>query len=269
MEEIVTLVDHAVVAQQITLAVAVHAAAALKNWLNFSYTLQWWSALKLSFKAGLFNINGGTVMKKKHLFFLLCCPLLAGAAESEAHILDNKNFTSVTTSGGLPCEIKKSDTYRVVIKTTKEALKQISVSQSGEALFFETTKNFPKHLLKNTIIIIEMPDLNKLTLDSGSHARFDMKTPHDVTINLSSGASADGELACENLVLGLSSGAELKLHGKGNNIRVAGSTGSITDLRPFSFMALDGRMETGAILKYHKGKIGSFRHETGGEIIQE
>lgn len=187
---------------------------------------------------------------KKILFVVLPLFLLTSAfAEEITKKYDFKDFTGVSVSHGMNLKITQSDSYSIEVKADEKDFKFLSVEKNGDDLeFYITQKNY-RHT-EEIEITISMPALTNLQLSGGSTGNLVMDVSNkSFDLGLSGGSEVEGELKCGDINLQLSGGSHVFLKGKGKNAALAGSGGSIFDMKNFSAEDVDSQLSGGSQVK--------------------
>lgn len=157
-----------------------------------------------------------------------------------------KDFSSVLVGWGMHLKVIQSNDYSIELKGDEEDIRNIKVDKSGEKLRFFVPK---RHYRMNdeVYITISMPELTELGLSGGSigDITMDVKSK-SFDAGLSGGSSMKGKLNCGNINLSLSGGSIANISGKGNDITIEGSGGSIFKLRNFSVHNVDADLSGGS-----------------------
>jgi hypothetical protein len=137
--------------------------------------------------------------------------LLGAAQAQQEKRFDVDNFDRIDVSAGIVLIAEVGEPKSVIVKTDKGDFKDLDLKvRNGELHVTRDWNRLRWHSKKSAYkVIVSTPNLRSLEASSGSHAKISNVSAPRFVIDLSSGAHASVEGACDDCTVDLSSGAHL------------------------------------------------------------
>lgn len=197
------------------------------------------------------------------------------------------NFSKIDVNRGLNVIVEQADTFHVEVEADENLQSHISTKVENGTLVITTDQNIDEAAAKN--IHVKMPKLTEIETNSGSSlSTKNVFTGTSITVDASSGSSAELELEFDNISCGSSSGSNVSLKGKAldlitdassgsvidarhllvNNVTSEASSGSSTDVHPL--VSLKGEASSGSSISYDSSpKTVTKEESSGGSVSKE
>ncbi|MEM8771575.1 MAG: DUF2807 domain-containing protein [Pseudomonadota bacterium] len=150
----------------------------------------------------------------KYIFAVLCALLLSFAAASaeDERTFEVSEFDRIDVSAGINVIAEVGQPQSIVVRTDNGDYTDFKIAVKNGALYVSRDWNRLRwHQKKSSYkVIVTTPTLRGLDASSGSQAKISNVAASRFDIDLSSGAYAKVEGACEDCTVDLSSGARLK-----------------------------------------------------------
>lgn len=175
--------------------------------------------------------------------FFTGCEIGSGVLVSEKY--DKSGFTAVEAHSGFKVSIVKSEEFEVKITADDNVIDLVEVSTSDDTLHIRLT---PEIIYENVTLRAEigMPELHGLELSGGSKAEIaGFESSDSLSIALSGGSDAFGEIVAGKVDIELSGGSTIDLEGAADKLAVDGSGGSDLYLRQFPVGNADIKLSGG------------------------
>lgn len=198
----------------------------------------------------------------------LCCTALSLKAQVTKNVAVN-NFSEVSVSAGIELIITQGTTESAKIVADQDLVNEVVVEKTGDRVKVGWRENFHRDNRNNNNVkvYITYKRLHDIAASSGSSIRTENTLKTDrLNAEVSSGASIDGQIACEDFDLRTSSGASADLNGAIKNLTLTASSGSSVDA--LSLTAQYGRVITssGASIKVNVSKSLETTTSSGGSV---
>ncbi|GAA4775501.1 MULTISPECIES: head GIN domain-containing protein [Flavobacterium] len=196
-----------------------------------------------------------------------------------------ENFTKIELKRGLDCEVKQSDSFKVVVVADDNLQEGIKTKVENGTLIIDSEYGNYNNVKSKTIQVF-MPVIDVLETTSGSSLKtIGTIKGNNIHLKSSSGSSLDAEVESENLTLESTSGSTLTASGKAielntlsssgsaidatnllaNNINSQSSSGSNTEVSPI--LLLKAQASSGSSIEYVKTpKTISKQESSGGSV---
>ncbi|WP_158797821.1 head GIN domain-containing protein [Pedobacter sp. L105] len=205
--------------------------------------------------------------------FLVLVTLCFTALSLKAQVTKNvavNNFSEVSVSAGIELIIKQGTTESAKIVADQDLVNEVVVEKTGDRVKVGWRENFHRDNRTNNTTVkvyITYKRLHDIAASSGSSIKTEniLKTDR-LNAEVSSGASIDGQIACEDFDLRTSSGASADLNGAIKNLTLQASSGSSVDA--LGLTAQYGRVITssGASIKVNVSKSLETNTSSGSSI---
>lgn len=196
-----------------------------------------------------------------------------------------KDFTKIELKRGLDCEVKQSETFKVVVLADDNLQEGITTKVENGTLIIDSEYNNYNNVKSKTIQVF-MPIIDVLETTSGSSLKTSGTIKgNNIHLKSSSGSSLEAEVESENLTLESTSGSTLTASGKAielktlsssgstidatnllaNNVNAQSSSGSNTEVSPI--VLLKAQASSGSSIEYAKTpKTISKQESSGGSV---
>ena len=179
---------------------------------------------------------------------------------------DNKDFTSVSLSHAMNCQLTQSDKYSIEIKAGKEDFEYLKVEQKGNAVRIYIDKN--NYSSDSEIKVkITMPVLTDLNLSGASRVKLTMNVPgKNFSSKLSGSSYIEGSLTSGDIDISLSGSSKVKLNGNGDDLELNASGSSNMKLKDFAVKNADVQLSGSSLAELNlNGKLNT--QQSGNSLI--
>ncbi len=188
-----------------------------------------------------------------------------GEVVTKERVIDEK-FDRIKVSRGLDVILSNSTDQKVIVEANKNLHEHIKVYVKENTLIVTSDENIFRADEKN--VFISYNRLNKVIVSSGASITAEETViQKELALNASSGGDMKLEVKAENLESSVSSGATINLSGKVNHHKAKASSGA--DIRAQDLMSLSSQANasSGASIKIHAKNEFSGKATSGGDVI--
>jgi hypothetical protein len=198
--------------------------------------------------------------------FFVC--VLSGTALAETRTFPFTDFTEVSVGGGMHLEVTQSPSYSIQVTADSDDMEHLKVDKKGDMLSFSMQRESGWwHHRGRISVSISMPLLSRLELSGGAEGQITMDTSgRSFYADMSGGSSLEGNLKCGDADFGLSGGAEVRVTGTGNNLKLDGSGGSEFHLRDFAVTNVNSDLSGGSEATVNMDGVLRASQSGGSEI---
>ena len=145
-------------------------------------------------------------------------------------------FDKVDISHSFEVNISQGESFSVIIRVDDNLVEHLQVVKQGSTLKIGLKPNRDYTIRDATMQAeVTMPELTGLDLSSSSHATIsEFKSTKDLSVDLSSSSSLNGDIEAGDISIDLSSSSQMTLAGSGGNASIDVSSSSELDLSEFS-----------------------------------
>jgi len=162
-----------------------------------------------------------------------CAGVVKGSGDPITEPYNLNDFTTIEAHNGFQVELTKSNDFSIEITIDDNLIEYLEVDKSGNTLRIRLQQN-RLYISVALRAKITMPDLNRLDLSGGSQVHVTgFNLSHDLSIELSGGSRATGDISADGVDLKLSGGSRIELAGSADNLVADGSGGSHLELGSF------------------------------------
>lgn len=165
-----------------------------------------------------------------------CIPVtLTGSGNVVTQNESITGFDKVDISDSFEVDISQGESFSVITRVDDNLVEHLNVVKQGSTLKIGLKPN-RDYTIRNATMEAEvtMPELSGLDLSSGSHASITgFESTKDLSADLSSGSSLQGDIEAGEISIDLASGSELTLAGSGRDATIDASSSSEVDLSQF------------------------------------
>ncbi len=170
--------------------------------------------------------------------------LSATAAQADTQTYEFSGFSRITTSAGVEVEASVGDSYSVRAEGSKDSLDRLEIKQRGETLRIGRDGALFKMRWKSPIVYVTLPSIEEVEASSGSELSVRGIDAGDFSASVSSGAELYLEGRCDELRASASTGAELEAENlECRDVRVSVSTGAEAEV--YASESIDASASTG------------------------
>jgi len=200
--------------------------------------------------------------------FTIAFGLSVHAQQSKTISLNN--FTGVAVSAGIELLITQGSTESAKIVAEKDIIDEVVVQQSGSTVNVKWKQSWGINKMwknKSAKVYITYKKLNSISASSGSSVKTQntLKTG-ELETAVSSGASINANISCNNLQVTSSSGASINLNGTATNVEVSSSSGSSVDAMGLASQYARVSTSSGAGVEVNVAKGLETTTSSGGSI---
>lgn len=144
-------------------------------------------------------------------------------------------FDKLDISHAFEVNIIQGESFSVVIRVDDNLVEHLNVVKEGSTLVIGLRPN-RDYTIRNATMEAEvtMPELTELDLSSGSQASITrFESTKDLSLDLSSGSSVQGDIEAGDISIDLASGSEMTFTGSGGDMNIDASSRSELDLSQF------------------------------------
>lgn len=158
-----------------------------------------------------------------------------------------KDFEKIEVSRGMNVYISQGDQTKVVVKADENLMEYIETRFEGERLIVTAKANIRQ--AKSKKVFVTTPKISEIKSSSGSNVYTENKIiSKSLELDASSGSNMTLEIKAENIDASASSGSNLKLQTDVENIETSASAGSNIRVKG-STNAFSGKVSSGANIK--------------------
>lgn len=200
-----------------------------------------------------------------------CGQTVIGSGETTRWEMANTDFSRIEVSHGFKVDIQRATAFKVTIHIDRAVFEYLVVDQRGDTLHIGLESG-NIYLGALRLVIITLPELDKLELSGGSEAdigsfstgksmefklsggsraTIDNLTVGEGTLNLSGGSRVTGGLTMQDGKFNLSGASVVELEGSAEDIRLAGSGASDFRLDDFTVTAATVKLSGASTASLH------------------
>jgi len=178
----------------------------------------------------------------------------------------NENFHTIKSSRGLDVILTKNDTGKIIVEANENLHAHIKVYVKEETLHITSDMNIYQADEKK--VYVSYNKINKITATSG--AEITSKEPvvqKDLAVSATSGADIKLRIKAENLTSSVTSGAIMDLSGKVNNHKAKATSGA--NIRADELLSLisEAKATSGAHIRIHAKNKFTGKATSGADVV--
>ena len=175
------------------------------------------------------------------------------------------DFSRVEVSRGLDLYITQSNTLSLEIEADQNLHELIETEVRNGVLRITSSRNIWEASSKKVHLNVDF--LNGISVSSGAEVNTrNTFVSDELSLDVSSGATAEMELRVEDLSCDSSSGADIELSGKAENFKVSSSSGSNVKAYDLQARNCNADASSGSGIKIHAAETIEASASSGGNI---
>lgn len=178
----------------------------------------------------------------------------------------NESFNAVKASRGLDVILVNNQDKKVIVEANKNLHDHIEIYVEGNTLHVTSDQNIYYADEKNVYVSYE--ELNKVHVNSGaSISSREAVVQKDLDISATSGADVKLEIKAENITTSVTSGAMIDLTGKVNNHKANATSGA--DIRAEDLLSLisEAKATSGASIRIYAKDEFTGKATSGADVV--
>ncbi len=177
----------------------------------------------------------------------------------------NENFDAVKASRGLDVILVRNNDRKVIVEANKNLHEHIEIYVKDNTLHVTSDQNI--YLADEKNVYVSYNKLNQLKVNSGaSISSEEAVVQKDLALSATSGADIRLKIKAENVTSSVTSGAMIDLQGKVNNHKASATSGA--DIRAEELLSLvsEAKATSGASIRIHAKEEFTGKATSGADI---
>ncbi len=204
---------------------------------------------------------------------LLCCScnIAFNGVKGQGEVVKkertiNQDFDAIKASKGLDVILVNDQSKKIVVEANKNLHEIIEVYVKENTLYVTSDQNIYSADEKN--VFVSYDKLKKLNVNSGASITSSQTLiQKDIELNATSGADIKLELKAENVTTSVNSGAMMDLTGKVNMHKASASSGANIRAKDLLSLVSEAKASSGASIRIHAKNEFTGKATSGANVV--